>query len=276
MGNREAQGTLKSSSSLLRASGGGQWAEFSFQKLTPAVWVYGTLCTSLLRKLGGVVGNAWLCFKWTNCPDLPFPHHMGLAVLTGKVKKWKWSRSVVSDSLWPLDCSPPGSSVRGILQARILEWVAISFSRGSSRPRDQTLVSCIAGRSLPSEPPGKTTFRKVPTKPRWTGHLAWKQPFGTILPAFLLLPLTPILNPLSLESPVHTLRFPWIFTPSTIQNCNCFPKLFLNSIFRICIILSSVTFLLTSISPILEFFWLVWVKQVQFIFYTWNNPNFYC
>ena len=41
----------------------------------------------------------------------------------------------------PVDCSPPGSSVHGILQARILEWVAISFSRGSSRPRDWTQVS---------------------------------------------------------------------------------------------------------------------------------------
>ena len=37
----------------------------------------------------------------------------------------------------PIGCSPPDSSVYGILQARILEWVAISFSRGSSRPRDQ-------------------------------------------------------------------------------------------------------------------------------------------
>ena len=46
----------------------------------------------------------------------------------------------------PVDCSLPGFSVHGILQARVLEWVAISFSRGSSRPRDQTLVSCIAGR----------------------------------------------------------------------------------------------------------------------------------
>ena len=46
------------------------------------------------------------------------------------------------------DCSPPSSSVHGILQARILEWVAISFSRGSSSPRDQTWVSCIAGRVL--------------------------------------------------------------------------------------------------------------------------------
>ena len=41
-----------------------------------------------------------------------------------------------------MDCSTPGSSVHGILQARVLEWVAISFSRGSSRPGDQTCVSC--------------------------------------------------------------------------------------------------------------------------------------
>ena len=45
-----------------------------------------------------------------------------------------------------MDCSPPGSSVHRILQARILEWVASSFSRGSSRPRDLTQVSRIAGR----------------------------------------------------------------------------------------------------------------------------------
>ena len=46
----------------------------------------------------------------------------------------------------PMDCSLPGSSVHGILQARILEWVAISFPRGSSWPRDWTWVSCVAGR----------------------------------------------------------------------------------------------------------------------------------
>ena len=46
----------------------------------------------------------------------------------------------------PMDCSLPGFSVHGILQARILEWVTISFSRGSSRPRDRTWVSCIGGR----------------------------------------------------------------------------------------------------------------------------------
>ena len=46
----------------------------------------------------------------------------------------------------PMDCSPPGSSVHEIFQAKILEWVAISFSRGSSQLRDRTRVFCIAGR----------------------------------------------------------------------------------------------------------------------------------
>ena len=45
-----------------------------------------------------------------------------------------------------MDCSLLGSSVHGILQARVSEWVAVPFSRGSSRPKDQTQVSCIAGR----------------------------------------------------------------------------------------------------------------------------------
>ena len=49
-------------------------------------------------------------------------------------------------TLWdPMDCSPPGSSVQGISQARILEWGAISFSKWSSQPRDDTHISCITG-----------------------------------------------------------------------------------------------------------------------------------
>ena len=58
----------------------------------------------------------------------------------------KWSEV---SRVWlcdPMDHSLPGFSVHGIFQARVLEWVAISFSRGSSWPRDQTHVSCIAGR----------------------------------------------------------------------------------------------------------------------------------
>ena len=54
---------------------------------------------------------------------------------------WKW-KSVSSVRLF---CDPMDYTVHGILQARILEWVAFPFSRGSSQPRDQTQVSCIAG-----------------------------------------------------------------------------------------------------------------------------------
>ena len=69
----------------------------------------------------------------------------------------------------PMDCSPPGSSIHGILHARILEWVAISFSRGSSWPRDRTQVSCIAGRRFNL----------------WATREAQKNPKSTIFPAVL-------------------------------------------------------------------------------------------
>jgi len=68
--------------------------------------------------------------------------------LTSELFKWKkvkvaqWYLTLCN----PMDCSLPASSVHGISQTRILEWVAVSFSRGSSRPRDWTRVSCIAGR----------------------------------------------------------------------------------------------------------------------------------
>ena len=55
----------------------------------------------------------------------------------------------------PMDCSPPGSSVHGIFQERILEWVAMPSSRGSSQPRDRAQVSALWVDALPSEPPGK-------------------------------------------------------------------------------------------------------------------------
>ena len=56
----------------------------------------------------------------------------------------------MSDSLWPTDFT-----VHEILQARILEWVVVPFSRGSSQPSGRTQVSCIAADSLPAEPPVK-------------------------------------------------------------------------------------------------------------------------
>ena len=55
----------------------------------------------------------------------------------------------------PMNCSPPGSSVCGIPHARILQWVAIPFSRGSSQPRNQTHVFSLGGGLFTTEPPGK-------------------------------------------------------------------------------------------------------------------------
>ena len=91
---------------------------------------------------------------WLNSPvPQASPGNMfKLSVFTHKIidstrcSLWKWSRSVVSDSLGSHGLSLPGFSVHGIFQARVLEWGAISFSRGSSWPRDWTQVSCIAGR----------------------------------------------------------------------------------------------------------------------------------
>ena len=65
------------------------------------------------------------------------------------------SCSAVSDSCNTTDCSPPGSSIHGISQARILEWVAITYSSESSQPRNWTCVSCIAGGFFTTVPPGK-------------------------------------------------------------------------------------------------------------------------
>ena len=55
----------------------------------------------------------------------------------------------------PIDCSPPGSSVYGILQARILQWVVMPFSRGSSLSRDRTRVPALAAGFFTTRPPGK-------------------------------------------------------------------------------------------------------------------------
>ena len=72
--------------------------------------------------------------------------------------KTKGKKVLVAQSYLTLQSyglNPPGSSVHGILQSGILEWVAISFSRGSSWAKDQTWVSCIENRLLTSEPPRK-------------------------------------------------------------------------------------------------------------------------
>ena len=84
--------------------------------------------------------------------------------------------SVMSSSLWSYGLySLPDSSVHGISQARILEWVTISSSRGSSWPRDRTpvsCVSCIAGRFFTAEPPGKITCGQTGPQFQLLGFLA--------------------------------------------------------------------------------------------------------
>ena len=82
--------------------------------------------------------------------------------------KVKESESEVAQSCLtlcdPVVCSPPGSSIHGILQARILEWVAISFSRGSSRPRDPGIKPrspALQADALTSEPPGKLVIQHL-------------------------------------------------------------------------------------------------------------------
>ena len=74
------------------------------------------------------------------------------------------SRSVMAD--WnPEDCSPPGSSVHGILQTRILECIVIPFSRGASQPRDQTQSPSVHADSLLSGSSEKSEHRLGKTKP---------------------------------------------------------------------------------------------------------------
>ena len=77
-----------------------------------------------------------------------------------------FSHRVTSDSFaTPMDCSLPGSSVHGNSHRKILERVAISFSRGSSQPRDQICSFCTAGRFCTPEPPVRPTVYLLCTKP---------------------------------------------------------------------------------------------------------------
>ena len=84
--------------------------------------------------------SGWLC------AEIHTPKNYETS-LYSESEKWKVLIAQLCLTLCnPMDCSPPGSSIHGILQARTLEWIAVPFSRGSSQPRDWTLVSCIAGR----------------------------------------------------------------------------------------------------------------------------------
>ena len=101
--------------------------------------VFPTVGSCVVQRVASWVGvwGSWYPWLWpcpcrTRCP------------LPGKVKVLVIQLCPILYD--PMDCSPPGSSVRGIFQIKIREWVAISSSRGSTSSRDQTQISCIAGR----------------------------------------------------------------------------------------------------------------------------------
>ena len=76
----------------------------------------------------------------------------------------------------PMDCNLPGSSVHGISQTRMLDWVAISSSKGASQPRDWTLSPALAGRVLTSEPPGKSVSLVAQSCPTHCDHMNHSTP----------------------------------------------------------------------------------------------------
>ena len=90
------------------------------------------------------------CFKESSSrKTVGWKSHLKLRLRHNEWAKVSCSVSTLCD---PMDCSSPGSSVQGISQARILERIAISFSRRSSQPRDQTQVCCTAGEFFATEP----------------------------------------------------------------------------------------------------------------------------
>ena len=85
------------------------------------------------------------CYLWYRVHVKLSPQCQGINQCLRTEVKWGEVAQLCLILCDPMDCSLTGSSVHGIFQTRILEWVAISFSRGSSRPRDRTRVSCIVG-----------------------------------------------------------------------------------------------------------------------------------
>ena len=138
--------------------------------MCPLIIYQQTLKSSWLE-LCSVFTFMWLC--WHNSPAsrvvylwrfslvYNFVFSLELAIILFCICLAFSVRACVLSCVWlcdPMDCSPSGFSVHAVFQARMLEWVAISSSRGSSWPRDRTHVSCLsftAGEFFTSEPQGK-------------------------------------------------------------------------------------------------------------------------
>ena len=114
-----------------------------------ALWESIELRNASLGKYKSSKCEVWfLLNEYCFCTVINLKNHKSetLCVLSCFSRVWLWD---------PVDGSPPGSSVHGILQARTLEWAAISFFRGSSWPRNWTCITCAAGRFFTTEPPRK-------------------------------------------------------------------------------------------------------------------------
>ena len=121
----------------------------------------------------------------------------------------------------PIHCSLPGSSVHGILQARILKWVAIPFSRGPSQSRDQAQVSCIAGRYFTiwatREAPGNfPLFRKI----TWgEGRLVSKNQLWRFCSTMNFLKEDSLGERLRILHHPLCVDFPWLFSGDVTVRC---------------------------------------------------------
>ena len=138
-----------------------RWSDFQadFKQCIPSYVVLYHIKYCTIFSIYVQYSSAWLdrshySFQWIPCGLNSLEEEYLKLRGDSRARLWSESESESESEVTPscptlcdpVDCSLPSSSVHGILQARILEWVAISFSRGSSQPRDRTWVSRIGGR----------------------------------------------------------------------------------------------------------------------------------
>ena len=137
---------------------------FSLSSMCSNSWNFDTLFEQLAAySIGSSSGQK---FRWFRLEFSSWePWLSGLTSLVSFFSSVKWVVCCLVTKTCPtlcdsVDYSPSGSSVHGIFQARIPKWVAFSFSRGSSQPRDQTHISCIADRFFTVKLPGKPLLNR--------------------------------------------------------------------------------------------------------------------